>query len=54
MQGFSKLCGSKSETACLYRGFENIIRFFMLGSADNLKNQAVLVNSELNTLCQLQ
>lgn len=54
IQGFSKLCGSKSETACLYRGFEDVIQFSMLRSADNLKSQAVHVNSDLSILSQLQ
>lgn len=38
IEGFSKWCGSKSQTACLYRGFGDLIRFSVPGLADNLKS----------------
>lgn len=38
IEGFSILCGSKSQTACLYREFKDLIRFYVPGLADNLKS----------------
>lgn len=38
IEGFSKLCGSKPQAASLYRGFEDLIRFSVLGLADSLKS----------------